>query len=447
MGEIPQAVAALLQTLETAGHAAWCVGGCVRDSLLLRAPQDWDVTTDALPEETLALFAPRALPTGLRHGTVTVKTAIGGVEVTTFRCDGPYADFRHPGSVRFTRSLREDLARRDFTVNAMALDLRGALCDPFGGRADLERRLLRCVGTADERLREDALRILRCLRFASVLGFAVEEETAEALHRQRELLSRIAPERVREELEKLLCGPGAGAVLRAFPDVAGVVLPELEALVGFEQCNRHHCFDVYEHTLHALDAAQTDPVVRWAVLLHDIGKPKCFTEDADGVGHFRGHPAVSGALADAALRRLKFSRREREAVVQLVEWHDRNIPRTEAGIRRALLELGETQLRRLLAVKRADNLAQAAPYRAMQQEIRRAEELLEGQLREGCWSLRQLAVSGEDLAALGLRGPQIGAELKRLLAAVVDGALPNQRAALLASASGLSDSSAPAGER
>lgn len=369
------------------------------------------------------------------------------MEVTTFRCDGPYADFRHPGSVRFTRSLREDLARRDFTVNAMALDLRGALCDPFGGRADLERRLLRCVGTADERLREDALRILRCLRFASVLGFAVEEETAEALHRQRELLSRIAPERVREELEKLLCGPGAGAVLRAFPDVAGVVLPELEALVGFEQCNRHHCFDVYEHTLHALDAAQTDPVVRWAVLLHDIGKPKCFTEDADGVGHFRGHPAVSGALADAALRRLKFSRREREAVVQLVEWHDRNIPRTEAGIRRALLELGETQLRRLLAVKRADNLAQAAPYRAMQQEIRRAEELLEGQLREGCWSLRQLAVSGEDLAALGLRGPQIGAELKRLLAAVVDGALPNQRAALLASASGLSDSSAPAGER
>ena len=431
--KIPAYVRETLTALETAGHQAYCVGGCVRDSLLGRMPEDWDVTTSALPEETMKVFGDRAIPTGLKHGTVTVCCQEGKVETTTFRRDGVYADHRHPEQVTFTPDLTEDLARRDFTVNAMATDLRGTVYDPFDGQADLQEEILRCVGDPERRFSEDALRILRCLRFAAVLGFSIEPETGKALMTCRNLLREMAPERVHEELTKLLCGPWAASVLRRYPDVIGAVLPEILPMVGFDQRNGHHCYDVWEHTLHAMEKVKPEPELRLTMLLHDIGKPNCFTVDGLGCGHFYGHPAESARMAEAMLGRLRAETVLRETVVQLVAWHDRNIPRTRPGVARALGALGERDLRRLLDVKRADNLAQAPAYRFLQGEIDRAECILDQLLVEGaCVSLRQLAVNGRDLLAMGLSGPAVGQTLRELLNAVLDDSLPNERHALLA---------------
>ena len=436
MAKIPEFVKNLLCTLESAGHQAWCVGGCVRDLRLGRTPVDWDVTSSALPEETMALFGERAVPTGLKHGTVTVRTEDQPVEVTTFRKDGAYRDHRRPETVTFTDSLEEDLRRRDFTVNAMALDLRGTFRDPFGGLGDLERGILRCVGEPERRFHEDALRILRGLRFSACLGFVLEEKTASAIREKKELLRDIAPERVWAEFSRLLTGRWADEVLRAYPEVVGVFWPDLLPMIGFDQRTRHHCYDVWEHTLHALAAVEPDVVLRCTMLLHDVGKPETFTLDARGHGHFKGHPARSAALAEDMLRRLRVDNATRETVVRLVEWHDRNIPRTDQGLRRALRDLGEADLRRLLAVKRADNQAQA--HQDLLGEIDKAEAILDRLLAEGaCVSLGQLAVRGGDLAALGLRGPAIGRMLDLLLDRVVDGDVPNEREILLKTAAGL----------
>ena len=436
MAKIPEFVKNLLCTLESAGHQAWCVGGCVRDLRLGRMPVDWDVTSSALPEETMALFGERAVPTGLKHGTVTVRTEDQPVEVTTFRKDGAYRDHRRPETVTFTDSLEEDLRRRDFTVNAMALDLRGTFRDPFGGLGDLERGILRCVGEPERRFHEDALRILRGLRFSACLGFVLEEKTASAIREKKELLRDIAPERVWAELSRLLTGRWADEVLRAYPEVVGVFWPDLLPMIGFDQRTRHHCYDVWEHTLHALAAVEPDVVLRCTMLLHDVGKPEMFTLDDRGHGHFKGHPARSAALTEDMLRRLRVDNATRETVVRLVEWHDRNIPRTDQGLRRALRDLGEADLRRLLAVKRADNQAQA--HQDLLGEIDKAEAILDRLLAEGaCVSLGQLAVRGGDLAALGLRGPAIGRMLDLLLDRVVDGDVPNEREILLKTAAGL----------
>nr|WP_325232428.1 HD domain-containing protein [uncultured Oscillibacter sp.] len=431
--EIPKHVEYVLTILETAGHAAWCVGGCVRDALLGRTPEDWDVTTSARPEETLAVFGSRALPTGLKHGTVTIKTEEGPVEVTTYRIDGAYQDHRHPASVTFTRSVDQDLARRDFTVNAMAWNLRGEFRDPWGGRTDLEKKVLRCVGDPDRRFQEDTLRILRGLRFGATLGFSIEPGTEEAIRRNREGLRDIAAERIQVEFFKLLAGKQAAEALRSCPEVFGVFWPELLAMVGFDQKNRHHCYDVWEHTLHALAAVPGDPVLRCAMLLHDVGKPASFTLDEMGVGHFYGHPAVSRQMAEEMLRRLKCATEFRETVVRLVEWHDKDIPRTDKSIRRALRILGEEDLRRLILVKRADNLGQAPEFWDRQKELDKAEEILNRLLAEdACFSLKRLAVNGRDLLALGLSGPAVGRALEELLEKVMDGALPNEREVLLA---------------
>ena len=435
MERIPEAVKDVLNRLMSAGHEAWCVGGCVRDLLLGREPDDWDVTTSALPEETLALFGERAIPTGLQHGTVTVRTDIGHVEVTTYRTDGSYRDCRHPDSVQFTRSLAEDLARRDFTVNAIAMDISGRVNDPMNGLEDLAARRLRCVGVPDRRFGEDALRILRGLRFASVLEFSVEGETAASIHRNRELLRMIAAERIRVELDKLLCGVGVAEVLGEYPDVLGVFLPEILPAVGFPQNSRYHCYNVWEHTVCSVAAAPMEPLLRMTMLLHDLGKPACYSVDDNGGGHFYGHNKVSCELAAAILNRLKYDNESKRIILTLVERHDWLVNPTEKGIRRALCALGEKELRRLLTVKRADNLAQSPDYRYRQQEIDVLEDLLDDLLaREACFSLKQLAVNGRDLTALGFRGAEIGRELDRLLLAVVDGVLQNDRDQLLESA-------------
>lgn len=429
---LPQPVEYVLERLENAGFAAFAVGGCVRDTLLGRVPGDWDVTTAARPEQVLALFDGYAIPTGLKHGTVTVRAEGMGIEVTTFRADGTYTDHRRPDAVTFSRRLEDDLSRRDLTVNAMAMDRRGQITDLFGGREDLKAGILRCVGDPERRFREDALRILRTLRFAAVLGFAIEPRTAAALHETAPLLTYIAPERILSEMDRALCGGHILPVLLDYPDVLAVFLPEIAPCVGFDQCNRHHIYDVWEHSAHAAAAIAPEPVLRWTMLLHDVGKPACFTRDEQGVGHFYGHPAVSAELAEGACRRLRMDSRSAERIVTLVRWHDRDIPRTDRAIARAVGKLGEDVFRQLLAVKRADNAAQSPDDRHRLADIQQAEDILDGLLaRQQCFSLLDLAVKGGDMAALGLRGREIGDMLRALLDAVLDGA-PNERGSLLA---------------
>ena len=432
----PENVIRIAKILAANGYKAYAVGGCMRDAIMGRIPNDWDMTTDCSPEKMIEIFenaGVRTIPTGLKHGTVTVKSAGRPIEVTTYRKDGDYLDHRRPESVSFTTSLEEDLLRRDFTVNAMAMDLREQVRDPYGGLVDLKAGLLRCVGDAEQRFEEDALRILRGLRFSACLGFAVQPETAAAIHKKKDLLRQIAVERIWAELVKLLTGGDAVRILREYVDVLGVFWPELLDMVDLDQKNHHHIYDVWEHTLHALEYTERDLVLRCAVLLHDVGKPECMTVDENGVGHFYGHPDKSAALAEDMLRRLKVDNVTREMVVQQVAWHDRYIPRTDRGLRRALRDLGEPALRRLLAVKRADNLAQAPECHGIQLEIDKAEQIMERLLTEGaCISLKQLAVSGRDLMALGINGPAVGAGLDLLLEAVIDEQVENNKEALLA---------------
>ena len=429
---LPREVLEILRRLNERGYEAYAVGGCVRDQLLGRTPDDWDLTTSARPEQVMELFAPHCIPTGLQHGTVTVRQDHRSFEVTTFRTDGVYSDHRHPDEVHFSDRLEEDLKRRDFTVGAMAMDAQGRIVDLFGGREDLKNGVIRCVGEADRRFDEDALRIMRALRFMSVLGFSIAPDTADAIRRGREKLRHIAVERICVEMTKLLCGADAARVLLEFPEVIGVFLPEMLPAVGFEQRNRHHCYDVWEHTVRAVEAVPTEPVLRWAMLFHDLGKPHCFTLDEDGVGHFYGHGKISRTLAAEAMSRLKFDNDSRSRIELLVDWHDRMIPCTRKGLRRALNKLGADGVAQLIAVKRADNLAQAPAYRERQRELDRAEEIITELLAEdACFSLKQLAVDGRDMMALGLSGPAIGQMLQRLLEQVLEEKLPNDREILL----------------
>ena len=431
--KVPEAALGVLQKLEENGDRACLVGGCVRDLLRGVAAQDWDMATSARPEQVLALFGKCAHPTGLRHGTVTVRAGEYAFEITTFRVDGAYADGRHPDHVTFTASLEEDLARRDFTVNAMAMDRHGAITDCFGGREDLQNRVLRCVGTPRTRFEEDALRILRALRFSATLGFSLEAETAHAVHFCAPLLQHVAAERLRDELLKLLTGSAVVPVLLEYPDVLGVFLPEILPSVGCDQKNYHHCYDVWEHIAHSVGAIAPADVLRMTMLLHDLGKPACMTVDEQGVGHFKGHADVSCTLAERILRRLRFDKARSERILALVKRHDMPVAPTERAMRRLLQKMTPEGARMLLQVKRADNLAQAPAFLGRQKEIDALEALLQQTLEaEECFSLKRLAVNGNDLLLLGYRGRQIGQALQKLLDAVIDGKLPNEKAALLA---------------
>ena len=316
---LPAPVEQALARLTAAGFEACVVGGAVRDALRGAEAKDWDVATSALPRQVEQVFSgERLVETGLRHGTVTVVLAGLPLEITTYRVDGAYTDHRRPDGVHFTRSLTEDLRRRDFTVNAMAYAPGRGLADPFGGQADLAAGVLRCVGEPDRRFQEDALRILRGLRFSAQLGMRLEPDTADALRRNRELLADIAPERAQSELTGLLCGAHAGAVLTAFPEVLAVPIPELKPLWGFDQHNPHHDRDVWAHTAAVVDAIPPVPALRWAALLHDVGKPGCFSLAEDGVGHFYGHAQRSTELAEDILRRLRLDNTRRQEVLQLI---------------------------------------------------------------------------------------------------------------------------------
>ncbi len=427
--------AALIARLEENGFEACTVGGCVRDALRGETPHDWDIGTAALPEDTLRCFADcPVIETGLKHGTVTVLWRGKPFEITTYRVEKGYADGRHPDEVAFVRRLEDDLARRDFTINAMAYHPVRGLTDLFGGQADLAAGIVRCVGEADRRFREDALRILRGLRFAACLGFAVEEAAARAMRGEQGRLRGVSAERVNAELCRLLTGRNAAGTLRAFADVIGTVLPETAPMRGFLQNNPHHCRDVWEHTLTALETSPPDRLVRLALLFHDSGKPFTYTEDESGVGHFHGHPAVSGRLADRAMRRLRFDTETRERVCRLVRIHDIPAENEPRFVRRWLNRLGEEDFRRLLAVKRADTLGQAPRYQPPRLTVLDGlEQTLEDILRgEDCFRLRDLAVGGRDLLAEGMsEGPAVGEALRFLLDGVLDGRFPNERGPLL----------------
>lgn len=432
---LPPQVQLLLQQLNAAGFDAYAVGGCVRDSLLGLTPQDWDICTSAQPEQTASCFkADRTILTGARYGTVTVVRDGVCYEITTYRAESAYSDSRHPDCVQFLNDLHGDLLRRDFTINAMAADVHGEVTDLFGGADDLRRGILRCVGSPEARFEEDALRILRALRFASRFGFAVETKTAEAVHRCRERLHAVAKERLCKELTGLLVGRNAAAVLREFADVVCILIPELAPCIGFQQYNPHHAFDVWEHILAALDAAETEEQLRLAVLLHDIGKPDAFFLDQQLVGHFYGHAVIGAAMAETILRRLRFDRETVRVVTQLVRWHDCLFAETERGMRRLLTRLGEPLVRTLLRLRRADRLGKCTePTEVVEASIHaleaRVTHVMEG---SNCLTLRELKISGRELLALGVpEGRQIGEILRRLFEAVVDGTLPNEPDALL----------------
>jgi len=433
--EMPEQVRQIIDWLEAGGFEAYLVGGCVRDSLLGRAVHDWDICTSARPMEMKrCLRGYKLLETGARHGTLTAVVEDKTYEITTFRVDGPYSDRRRPDSVTFVRSLREDLARRDFTINAMAYNDRRGLIDPFGGREDLEKGVLRCVGEPEERFSEDALRILRALRIAAVFGFTIEERTAQAAHRLRHTLRDISAERIQSELKKLLAGPRAADVLREFRDVVAVFIPEIEPMFDFEQHNPYHVYDVWEHTLRTVEAVASTPVLRLTMLLHDISKPECFAMDNKGVGHFYGHPDRGAEKARQILRRLKFDNDTIDDVYALVKYHDIPFDPTVKIIRRRLRKIGKRRFQLLLEVKRADALGQNPEHLEKRlKNLEAARQILEKIERENlCYTVSGLDIRGDDLIALGFeRGPAIGETLEALLDMVINETLENRKEALL----------------
>lgn len=432
---LPGVVERALAAFTGGGYAAHLVGGCVRDLLLGKAPHDWDIATEALPEEVIRLFSgERVVETGLRHGTVTVILEGLPLEITTYRTEGAYRDHRHPEEVCFTRDLTADLARRDFTINAMAYHPTTGLVDPFGGEGDLAAGILRAVGEGERRFSEDALRILRGLRFAATLGFALEENTGAALLKMRPLLSHISPERVSGEVTRLLCGDFVGPVLADFGPVLWQVFPILLGQGGYDQEHPYHCFDLWGHTVGVVAGVPGEPVLRLAALLHDCGKPFCRTTDANGVGHYHGHAQKSRELAEEALWKLRFDRGTVLGVSALIGGHHLPFPADDAGIRRLLSRLGEEQVFLLLALRRGDLGAKTPELVAGQLAwLTRWEERCRAILAEHpCLTLSELQVDGRDLLALGIPpGPAVGARLTSLLDAVLEGKVDNRRENLL----------------
>ncbi len=432
--KIPSGALQIINTLESAGHEAWLVGGCVRDLLLERIPEDWDITTRALPEDIQGCFE-QTVPTGIAHGTVTVLLEGFSYEVTTYRSESTYSDFRRPDQVTFVADIREDLARRDFTINALAWHPTRGLIDPFEGQQDLTAGLVRAVGNPEERFREDALRMLRAVRFAAQLDCEVDPATLEAIAAQAPNILYVSGERIRVELDKwLMSGNVRRWVLLRESGLMRWILPELDRCFEIPQNTPWHLHNVGVHTLEAAAAAPLDRVIRWALLLHDLGKAETWLTDETGRDHFYGHEIQSEILAGAVLDRLKWGNGIRRRILHLVKHHDREIVPTEKAVRRAIIAIGQEYFPDWLAVRRADLLAQN-PVMAGQAltALGQVESCYQSILDEDhCLSIRQLAVSGKDLMGLGIpQGPEIGRLLHVLLAWVVEEPDRNDRKHLL----------------
>lgn len=428
--ELPENVKNIIQTLEKAGHEAYAVGGCVRDSLLGREPDDWDITTDAKPMQIKELFR-RTIDTGIQHGTVTVLMGNETYEVTTYRVDGEYEDNRHPRQVEFTTSLVEDLKRRDFTINAMAYNDSAGIIDEFDGIKDLEAGIIRCVGEPEERFGEDALRIMRAVRFSAQLGYDIEEKTLEAIRKLAPNLRDISAERINTELTKLIVSPHPGHIrILCETKIADVILPELSSVMDVEQNNPHHCYKVGEHIIRSVEAIEADKSLRYAMLFHDLGKGQTRTTDENGVDHFHGHVQLSAEMAVDIGHRLKFDNQTLSKVKKYVAYHDVKIGLDLKHVRRMMNKLGAEDFPELLKVKQADMDAQSDYKREeKQKEIDTLWELYRQIVAQNdCVKIGDLAINGKDLMDRGIeQGPQIGKILSALLDRVMDDPSLNTR--------------------
>lgn len=434
---LPSAVQKILSRLEENGYEAFAVGGCVRDALCGKVPHDWDLCTNALPTQIQACFPDcTTLTVGEKHGTITILWEHEPYEVTTYRTEGTYTDHRRPDEVQFVRNLKEDLQRRDFTINAMAYHPKQGIIDLFGGISDLQAKKIRCVGTPEKRFSEDALRILRGLRFAATYEMEIDAETASAIIRLTPLLAHIAVERIDVEFCKLLTAPAESTakVLRAFTPVWTFLFPEILPSVGFPQNHPRHRYDVWEHSLHVLEATPPNLYLRWAALLHDIGKPHTCTTDDSGVNHFLGHAAVSKQLAHQILHRLHADSKRISAVCTRIEYHDTPLPTSRKGMRRLMAKLDADTVKDLILLRRADSIGQSPEAIAMDQpKIDVAEELRKAVLAdEDCLHIKDLKIDGHDILALGIeKGPRIGVILTDLFQMVLEAQIANDRTALL----------------
>lgn len=431
--DIPQNVKAVIERLEAGGYEAYAVGGCVRDLMMGRKPKDYDIAVSALPEQTKKCFQDhKVFETGIKHGTVTIAADGENIEVTTFRADGNYSDCRRPESVSFLKDIRGDLARRDFTVNAMAYNPRTGIVDLFGGADDLRRKRISCVGDPSERFSEDALRIMRALRLASELDFDIDEKTKEAIHKMKYLLNKISCERTSRELVLLLNGVAPFKILTRYADVIAAIVPEIEPCIGFEQHSRYHIYDVWTHIAAAVSRSVQQPDVRLALMLHDIEKPSCYRTDSNGNGHFFGHEKASAETAEKILRRLHFSNDTVKRVTTLIRYHSVKPASDDRTVKRLLSSVGEENFFLLVEVMKGDNSAKqdfcAERIQAVESMQKKAKEIIS---EKECFKLSDLSVNGRDIAKLGFCGEEIGIVLNKLLGEVIDGKISNDKAALL----------------
>ena len=427
-----------IEILKTKGFEAFLIGGSVRDFVMGLPIGDIDITTNATPEEVKQVFSDfRVIETGIKHGTVTVLINNEPLEITTYRSEGTYSDNRHPDSVIFSNSLADDVVRRDFTMNGIAYNFDNGFCDLVGGLEDIKNKTIRCIGNAETRFNEDALRILRAMRFASVLGFEIEEETRKAIHKCKDLLKNISAERIREEFTKLICGKNAYNVLQEFSDVVCIFIPEINQCVGFEQKNRHHCFDVYTHTLKAVEKSSQNPIIRLALFFHDIGKPSVAHFDEKGEQHYYSHPKKSAEMTEKIMTRLRFDNDTKNKVVTLVKMHDSPITLNDVNpdrrrIKKIMSQIGSDLIFDLIEIKYCDNSAQNPKYFRGEDFYNQTRHIVNEIINEKeCFSIKHLSIDGNDLITLGYKGKKIGETLEKCLNAVIDGKVENEKDKLI----------------
>lgn len=427
--ELPKEVSCIIKLLNERGHEAYAVGGAVRDTILGRSPEDWDVTTSALPDEIKSIFN-RTVDTGIEHGTVTVLMKGRGYEVTTYRVDGEYLDSRHPKDVKFTRNLSEDLLRRDFTINAMAYNNSDGLVDEYGGEKDLEDGIIRCVGDPVKRFEEDALRMLRAVRFSAQLGFSIHPDTREAIIKLAHTIKNISCERIRDELLKLIESDNPGHIRELYNlGLTKYILPEFDEMMACEQNSKHHMYNVGEHTIHAMENIESDRVLRLTMLLHDMAKPSTKTQDEEGYDHFYNHQIIGAEMANKTLRSLKLDNNTRKKVVNLVRYHDERPVLKEKKVRKCIVETGLEAFPNIFAVKRADTLAQSMYKREEKLKyIDDFEAMYNDIVSKGqCLRIADMKISGKDLIEMGVRqGPDIGDILQELFEDVLNNPSHNE---------------------
>ncbi len=433
----PEKILKAVALLENAGYCAYIVGGCVRDSIMGKTPNDWDMTTSATPDETRAVFKKfRTIATGIKHGTITVLIDDDPVEITTMRVDGEYSDNRHPESVSFTKKIEDDLSRRDFTVNAIAYNPKTGIIDPFGGQKDIENKIIRCVGDPNIRFNEDALRILRAIRFSSVLGFNIDKGTSQSVISNRSLLQNISKERIRIELIKLLCGKNIEKILTDYKSVIFEIIPELAAEDGFLQHTPYHIYDVWAHTVKVTASIEATSDFRVAALLHDIEKPSTLKIDSNGVGHFKGHPQKGAETAEKILRRLRFSNAEIKHITTIIRLHDERPDGNRFHLAKLCSEYGIDNVDDTMKVIIADAHGKNPEFynKEVDAALIALEQIKFMRENHTCLKISDLEINGNDIMALGIERAKIRETLEFLLDEVINERIENKKAALLQAA-------------